>query len=60
MGKKRWNGCETSAIPKGTPVAYGQILEWKGLSGHLLGAKGLSLTILAAEGLLEQLKVQRR
>src|SRR5512147_2774388 len=29
--KKKWNiDVKTSAIPKGTPVAYGQILEWKG------------------------------
>jgi hypothetical protein len=29
--KKKWNiEVKTSALPKGTPVAYGQILEWKG------------------------------
>ncbi|MGE5253797.1 MAG: hypothetical protein ACM3N7_07515, partial [Planctomycetaceae bacterium] len=29
--KKKWDiEVKTSAIPKGTPVAYGQILEWKG------------------------------
>jgi hypothetical protein len=29
--KKKWNlEVKTSAVPKRTPVAYGQILEWKG------------------------------
>mgnify|MGYP000942797216 CR=1 FL=1 len=29
--KKKYNlHVKTSAIPKGTPVAYGQILDWKG------------------------------
>ena len=29
--KKKWNiTLKTSAMPQGTPVAYGQILEWKG------------------------------
>ena len=29
--KKKWNiDVKTSAMPQGTPVAYGQILEWRG------------------------------
>ncbi len=29
--KKKWNiDLKTSAMPQGTPVAYGQILEWRG------------------------------
>ena len=29
--KQKWNvDLKTSAMPQGTPVAYGQITEWKG------------------------------
>ena len=60
--KKRWNvDVKTSAIPKGTPVAYGQILEWKGRpqADIFWGGEGTLFDNLAAEGLLEQLKVPK-
>ena len=54
--KKKWNiDVKTSAIPKGTPVAYGQILEWKGRpqADIFWGGEGTLFDNLAAEGLLE-------
>ena len=54
--KKKWNvDVKTSAIPKGTPVAYGQILEWKGKpqADIFWGGEGTLFDDLAAEGLLE-------
>jgi iron(III) transport system substrate-binding protein len=58
--KKKWNiDVKTSAIPKGTPVAYGQILEWKGRpqADVFWGGEGTLFDSLAAEGLLEQVKI---
>ena len=55
--KKKYNvDVKTSAIPKGTPVAYGQILEWKGKpqADVFWGGEGTLFDALAAEGLLEQ------
>ena len=54
--KKKWNvDVKTSAIPKGTPVAYGQILEWKGKpqADIFWGGEGTLFDALAGEGLLE-------
>ena len=58
--KKKWNvDVKTSAIPKGTPVAYGQILEWKGRpqADVFWGGEGTLFDALAAEGLLEQVQL---
>jgi iron(III) transport system substrate-binding protein len=61
--KKRWNvDVKTSAIPKGTPVAYGQILEWKGRpqADVFWGGEGTLFDALAAEGLLEQVQLPQQ
>jgi len=55
--KKKWNiDVKTSAIPKGTPVAYGQILEWKGnpQADVFWGGEGTLFDDLASHGLLEK------
>jgi len=51
--KKKWNiEVKTSAIPKGTPVAYGQILEWKGKpqADIFWGGEGTLFDALAKRG----------
>ena len=61
--KKKWNiDVKTSAMPKGTPVAYGQILEWKGRpqADVFWGGEGTLFDSLAAEGLLEPMKLPQR
>ncbi len=61
--KKKWNiDVKTSAIPKGTPVAYGQILEWKGRpqADVFWGGEGTLFDNLAAEGLLEQVQISKK
>jgi ABC-type Fe3+ transport system substrate-binding protein len=61
--KKKWNvDVKTSAIPKGTPVAYGQILEWKGRpqADVFWGGEGTLFDALAAEGLLEQVQLPQQ
>jgi ABC-type Fe3+ transport system substrate-binding protein len=58
--KKKWNvDVKTSAMPQGTPVAYGQILEWKGKprADVFWGGEGTLFDNLAKEGLLDKLKV---
>jgi iron(III) transport system substrate-binding protein len=58
--KKRWNvGLKTSAMPQGTPVAYGQILEWKGKprADVFWGGEGTLFDNLAREGLLDKLQI---
>jgi iron(III) transport system substrate-binding protein len=58
--KKKWNiDVKTSAIPKGTPVAYGQILEWKGRpqADIFWGGEGTLFDNLAKEGLLDQVTI---
>ena len=60
--KKKWNiDVKTSAIPKGTPVAYGQILEWKGRpqADVFWGGEGTLFDSLAAEGLLEPIRIPK-
>ena len=51
----------TSAIPKGTPVAYGQILEWKGKpqADVFWGGEATLFDQLAIEGLLEQVNIPK-
>ena len=61
--KKKWNiDVKTSAIPKGTPVAYGQILEWKGRpqADVFWGGEGTLFDSLAAEGLLDPVKISQK
>jgi ABC-type Fe3+ transport system substrate-binding protein len=58
--KKKWNvDVKTSAMPQGTPVAYGQILEWKGKprADVFWGGEGTLFDNLAKEGLLDKLQV---
>src|SRR5512139_2811454 len=60
--KKKWNvEVKTSAIPKGTPVAYGQILEWKGRpqADVFWGGEATLFDQLAVEGLLEQVQIPK-
>ena len=61
--KKKWNiDVKTSAIPKGTPVAYGQILELKGRpqADVFWGGEGTLFDSLAAEGLLDQVTIPQK
>jgi iron(III) transport system substrate-binding protein len=61
--KKKWNiDVKTSAIPKGTPVAYGQILEWKGnpQADIFWGGEGTLFDDLAAQGLLEKIQLPQK
>jgi len=60
--KKKYNvDVKTSAIPKGTPVAYGQILEWKGKpqADVFWGGEATLFDQLAIEGLLEQVNIPK-
>jgi len=59
--KKYGVDVKTSAIPKGTPVAYGQILEWKGKpqADVFWGGEGTLFDNLAAEGLLEKVQLPK-
>jgi iron(III) transport system substrate-binding protein len=61
--KKKWNiDVKTSAIPQGTPVAYGQILEWRGKpqADVFWGGEGTLFDNLAAEGLLEPVTIPQK
>jgi iron(III) transport system substrate-binding protein len=61
--KKKWNiDVKTSAIPKGTPVAYGQILEWKGKpqADVFWGGEGTLFDDLAVQGLLEKVQLPQK
>ena len=61
--KKKWNvDLKTSAMPQGTPVAYGQIVEWKGRpqADVFWGGEGILFDKLAKQGLLEKLQVPDR
>ncbi len=58
--KKKWNvDLKTSAMPQGTPVAYGQILEWKGKprADVFWGGEGTLFDNLAKEGLLDRIQL---
>src|SRR5512143_1526894 len=61
--KKKWNiEVKTSAIPKGTPVAYGQILEWKGRpqADIFWGGEETLFDALSSEGLLEPATIPKK
>jgi iron(III) transport system substrate-binding protein len=58
--KKKWNvDLKTSAMPQGTPVAFGQIIEWKGKprADVFWGGEGTLFDNLASQGLLDKLQV---
>ncbi len=60
FAKKKWNiDVKTSAMPQGTPVAYGQILEWRGRpqADVFWGGEGTLFDNLAKEGLLDQVTI---
>ena len=62
FAKKKWNiDVKTSAMPQGTPVAYGQILEWKGKpqADVFWGGEGTLFDNLAAEGLLDSIQLPK-
>ena len=61
--KKKWNiDVKTSAVVQGTPVAYGQILEWRGKpqADIFWGGEGTLFDNLAKEGLLENVKIPQK
>jgi iron(III) transport system substrate-binding protein len=61
--KKKWNvDVKTSAVVQGTPVAYGQILEWRGKpqADVFWGGEGTLFDALAKEGLLENITVPQK
>src|SRR5512139_609280 len=61
--KKKWNvDVKTSAVVQGTPVAYGQILEWRGKpqADVFWGGEGTLFDALAKEGLLENVKIPQK
>jgi ABC-type Fe3+ transport system substrate-binding protein len=61
--KKKWNvDVKVSAIPQGTPVAYGQIMEWNGKpqADVFWGGEGTLFDSLAEKGLLEKIKVPKQ
>ncbi len=61
--KQRWNiVVKTSAMPQGTPVAYGQIMEWKGRpqADVFWGGEGTLYDSLAREGRLDRLQVPEK
>jgi ABC-type Fe3+ transport system substrate-binding protein len=60
--KERWNlTVRTSAIPAGTPVAYGRIVEWKGRpdADIFWGGESALFEKLAEQKLLQKLEIAR-
>jgi iron(III) transport system substrate-binding protein len=60
--KKKYNvDLKTSAMPQGTPVAYGQILEWRGKpqADVFWGGEGTLFDNLAAQGLLDAIQLPK-
>src|SRR5512147_3318680 len=60
--KKKYNvDLKTSAIPQGTPVAYGQIVEWRGKpqADVFWGGEGTLFDSLADQGLLDQVQIPK-
>ena len=58
--KKKYNvDLKTSAMPQGTPVAYGQIVEWKGKpqADVFWGGEGTLFDNLAKQDLLDKIQV---
>src|SRR5208283_1904996 len=60
--KKKYNvDLKTSAMPQGTPVAYGQIVEWNGKpqADVFWGGEGTLFDMLAEQGLLEKITLPK-
>jgi len=60
--KKKYNvDLKTSAMPQGTPVAYGQIVEWKGKpqADVFWGGEGTLFDLLADQGLLDKVTIPK-
>jgi iron(III) transport system substrate-binding protein len=60
--KKKYNvDLKTSAMPQGTPVAYGQIVEWRGKpqADVFWGGEGTLFDSLAAQGLLDPIQLPK-
>jgi ABC-type Fe3+ transport system substrate-binding protein len=60
--KERWNvTVKTSALPAGTPVAYGRITEWKGKpdADIFWGGESALFEKLAEQKLLQKLEISR-
>ena len=60
--KKKYNvDLKTSAMPQGTPVAYGQIVEWKGKpqADVFWGGEGTLFDMLAEQGLLDKMTIPK-
>ena len=61
--KKKYNvDVKTSAMPQGTPVAYGQIMEWRGKpqADVFWGGEGTLFDSLAEQGLLEKANIPKQ
>jgi len=61
--KKKYNvNLKTSAMPQGTPVAYGQIVEWKGnpRADVFWGGEGTLFDRLSEQGLLDKVQVPQK
>src|SRR5258705_2802682 len=61
-GKEKWNvTVKVSAIPAGTPVAYGRIVEWKGKPevDIFWGGESALFEKLAEQKLLQKLEISR-
>ena len=61
--KKKWNvDVKTSAMPQGTPVAFGQIVEWGGKpqADVFWGGEGTLFDRLSVKGLLEQVTIPQK
>jgi iron(III) transport system substrate-binding protein len=61
--KKKWGiDVKTSAMPKGTPVAYGQIVEWKGKpqADVFWGGEGTLFDNLSRQDLLDKIQVPEK
>jgi iron(III) transport system substrate-binding protein len=60
--KKKYDvNLKTSAMPQGTPVAYGQIVEWKGTpqADVFWGGEGTLFDLLADQGLLDKVTIPK-
>jgi iron(III) transport system substrate-binding protein len=60
--KNKYNvDLKTSAMPQGTPVAYGQIVEWRGKpqADVFWGGEGTLFDSLAAQGLLDPIQLPK-
>ena len=61
--KRKYNvDMKTSAIPQGTPVAFGQIVEWRGKpqADVFWGGEGTLFDNLASQGLLEPIQLSKQ